>query len=155
MLYVECTADEALARGLGLRRRQIRHELNKDEVLKRLMEESNSLGMVDEDPDSVPPAQFGRMLKRDDYSLLGIVLYINSSRNNQAIVLQPNLEGWIIRTASENGIQLDVPRYNLPSSPKSLHRVVNKNLDKLHLLIDDLLSANSPRILRLQALLTG
>jgi non-ribosomal peptide synthetase component E (peptide arylation enzyme) len=58
------------------------------------MEESNSLGMVDEDPDSVPPAQFGRMLKRGDYSLLGIVLYINSSRNNQAIVLQPNLEGW-------------------------------------------------------------
>ena len=94
-------------------------------------------------------------MKRDDYSLLGIVLYINSSRNNQAIVLQPNLEGWIIRTASENGIQLDVPRYNLPSSPKSLHRVVNKNLDKLHLLIDDLLSANSPRIQRLQALLTG
>ena len=155
MLYVECKADEALAKRLGLTRKEINHELNKDEVLKRLMEESNSLGMVDEDPDSVPPAQFDRMLKCGDYSDLGIVLYINCSRNNQAIVLQPNLEGWIIRTASENGIQLDAPRYNLPANPKSLHRVVNKNLDKLHLLIDDLLSANSPRIQRLQALLTG
>ena len=60
MLYVECLADEALARCLGLRKRDISHELNKDEVLKRVFEASGCLGMVDEDPGQVlGPAQEG------------------------------------------------------------------------------------------------
>lgn len=154
MLYLECLADEALARSLGLRRREISHELNKDEVLKRIFEVSGCLGMVDEDPNSSTPVQFGRLLKQDDYSEWGILSYLNSRRDNRLLVLCPTLEGWLLQSARSTGIRLDDPRYGLPVSINSLHRIVNGKLDKLDLLVKDLLAEQSPRILKLQELLT-
>ena len=135
MLYVECLADEALARYLGLRRRDIRHELNKDEVLKRIFETSDCLGMVDEDPNSPTPAQFGRMLKQEDYLEWGIaeeedrLRYLNSRGRRQVIALCPTLEGWLIQTARNSGIRLDDPRYSLPTTVNSLHRIINSRLE--------------------------
>ena len=155
MLYVECWADEALARCLGLCKRDISHELNKDEVLKRVFEASGCLGMVDEDPDSRPPIQLGRMLKQEDCLEWGIARYINSRRSNQLIVLCPNLEGWLIRTAEIAGVRIGEPPYSLPTNSKSLHRVINGRLDKVALLVNDLQAANSPRIQKLQELLTS
>ena len=154
MLYVECLADEALARCLGLRRREISHELNKDEVLKRLSESSDSLGMVDEDPNSPTPVQFSRLLKQEEFLQLGILTYLDNRRNKRTVVLCPTLEGWLIQTARLSGIRLDSPRYSLPTTANSLHRVINSRLEKLELLVDDLLAAQSPRILKLQELLT-
>ena len=155
MLYVECTADEALARHLGLTRRDVSHELNKDEVLKRISETSNSLGMVDEDPNSPIPIQFGRMLKREDFSQWGTLQYLDGRMSNQVIVLRPDLEGWLIRSARDAGISIAEAPYSLPVNPKSLHRVINDRLYKLQLVVNALIAANSPRILKLQELLTS
>ena len=155
MLYVECLADEALARHLGLRRREIEHELNKDEVLKRLTNTLDSHGMVDEDPNSPTPVQFGRMLRLEDSSQWGILRYLDGRRSNQVIVLRPDLEGWLIRSARDAGISIAEAPYSLPVNPKSLHRVINDRLDKLQLVVNALITANSSRILKLQELLTS
>jgi len=154
VLYLECLADEALARSLGQRRRDLSHELNKDEVLKRIFEVSGCLGMVDEDPNSPTPVQFGRLLKQEDYSEWGIISYLNGRRNSRLLVLCPTLEGWLLQSARSSGIRLDDPRYGLPVSINSLHRTINGKLDKLDLLVNDLLIAQSPRILKLKELLT-
>ena len=154
MLYVECLPDEALARQLGLPKRALSHELNKDEVLKRIFEVSDSLGMVDEDPNSRLPVQFGMMLKLEDFQQWDIALYTISRRGNQVIVLCPDLESWLLKTAELARIRISDPPYNLPSNRKSLHKIINDRLDKVNLLVADLLTAQSPRILKLRQLLT-
>ena len=67
----------------------------------------------------------------------------------------PKLEEWVIRASSLARLNMSEQPYNLPSSPRSLHKVINNRLDKVQLLIDSLLAAQSPRILKLQELLTS
>ena len=111
--------------------------------------------MVDEDPNSPTPVQLGRLLKQDDYSEWGIseilelvaettVCWCFARSGRLAFTIGPQFDH----------IRLDDPRYGLPVSINSLHRIVNGKLDKLDLLVKDLLAAQSPRILKLQELLT-
>lgn len=154
MLYVECKADETLARHLGLPRREVRHELNKDEVLKQLAKQSHCLGMVDEDPNSPRPIQFGQMVVRDDYDQLGLRVYDDAARHNQVIMLRPRLEEWLLRAARDARLDVSDRQYNLPASPARLHREINLDLSKVERLIDDLMVAGSLPIRQLRNLLT-
>lgn len=83
---------------------------------------------------------------------LGLRLYRHGERGNTLIVLCPKLEDWLI--AASHGVGLTLNDYGLTASSNRLHDVINDDLRKLDHLLDDLLSANSPRLLRLQALLT-
>ena len=83
---------------------------------------------------------------------LGLRIYRHGERGNTLIVLCPKLEDWLIAAAREVGLTLD--DYGLTASPNRLHDVINDDLRKLDRLLDDLLSAQSPRLLRLQSLLT-
>ena len=154
MIYVECKPDETLVRGLGFMKKEVAHGLNKNEVLKRLSEKDNLLAMVDEDPSASQPVQFSRMLKDDNQSNLGLLTYFDGGKSNRVIVLCPKLEDWIIRASQIANLEIGKPPYNLASTPKSLHKEINGKLDKLDLLVNDLLANQSPRILKLQELLT-
>ena len=90
-----------------------------------------------------------------DLTGLGLRLYRHGERGNTLIVLCPRLEDWLTAAARDAGLRLDNRRYGLPVNAGDLHGVINNELPNLELLIDDLLSAQSPRILRLQTLLTG
>ena len=155
MLYLECKADEALARSLGIRRREISHQRNKEQVLKMITRVTNCIALVDEDPNSQPPQLFGQLLRQEDCLAQGIVLYLDRRRNNQVVVLCPNLEGWVIRSAQESRIRHDRPPYRLPDAAHSLHNVINDRLPSLRYLLTALLTAQSPRILKLQELITA
>ena len=89
----------------------------------------------------------------DDLAPLGLRLYRHGERGNTLIVLCPKLEDWII--AAVRDAVLSIEDYGLPSNPNRLHDVINNDASKLERLLDDLLSANSSRILRLQTLLAG
>ena len=155
MLYVEGKADRVPALRLaGLTNREVKVEGDRGKVLNRLAQENYSLAMVDEDPGQDLPGQLRRMQLVSDYPGTGLKLYTDSGRSNRVIVVCPRLEEWIIRAANDAGLQLRGPRYNLPSGPSSLHNAINDDLRKLERLIDDLLAAQSPRILRLKELLT-
>ncbi len=154
MIYLECKPDEALVRSLGVRRRDISHQRNKEQVLKMITRVTNCIALVDEDPNSLPSPLFGQLLRQEDSLSRGILLYLDRRRNNRVVVLCPNLEGWVIRSAQEQGIRHDRPPYRLPNTAHSIHNVINDRLPNLRHLLADLLAAQSPRILKLQELLT-
>ena len=155
MLYVEGKPDQVLAlRITGFPRSEIRSERNKQEVLKTLSRQSSCQAMVDEDPGEIQPFQLRQMRLVDEHDDTGLRVYRDRQLGNQVVVICPRLEEWLTDSAKEVNIDLANRRYNLPRNPVSLHRVINRDLRKLNRLIDDLLAAQSPRILKLKELLT-
>ena len=138
----------------GFPRSEIRYERNKQEVLKTLSRQSSCQAMVDEDPGEIQPFQLRQMRLVDEHDDTGLRVYRDRQLGNQVVVICPRLEEWLTDSAKEVNIDLANRRYNLPRNPVSLHRVINRDLRKLNRLIDDLIAAQSPRILKLKELLT-
>ena len=156
MLYVEGKADRLLALRLtGLPGREVQPVGDRAEVLARLDGEVESLAMLDEDPEDPVPVELSRKQLVSDFTDSRLQVYLDRRRGNRAIVICPRLEEWIAQAADQAGLKLSEPRYNLPENPVSLHRVINRDPRKLDRLVTDLLSAQSPRILKLQELLTS
>ena len=157
MLFIECKPDKTLALGLtGLPGKEIVHQLKgKYEVLENLATRSNCIAMVDEDPHTNQPRYLERMRLHEDYLGLGLQLKLDHSRSNRVAILRPRLEEWLVQAAHDVDIELSDSRYNLPDDAKELKKVINRDLRKLDRLVTDLLSAQSPRILKLQELLTS
>ncbi len=55
LLYVECHPDTVLVRTLGIPKREIRHVHSKGNVCNRLSKSRDSVGLIDEDPNSAQP----------------------------------------------------------------------------------------------------
>ena len=155
MLYLECKPDETLARALGVPSREIRHQRNKDEVLKSLAAQSRGRAMVDEDPGYAQPPYLARLSEVGDWSQLGLRALEHRARGNRVIILRPRLEEWLLRAAADSGLNVGDRRYNLPNNPERLHQEINFDLSKVARLLADLIAAGSPRIQQLRNLLTG
>ena len=156
MLYVECKPDQVLAQKLTrLPQREIVHALKgRPEVLRFIAEQSNSIAMIDEDPDSRQPTIFGQMIRNEDSTSRRLMVYFDRRRNNRVVVICPKLEDWILRAAQDARIRVNTSPYSLPGTPNSLHKIINNRLAQFESLVDSLLAAQSPRILKLQELLT-
>ena len=156
MFYLECKPDMTLVQLLsGLGKKEIIHEFKgKHEVLRRLSRDRNSMALVDEDPSSGLSIYLESMRVEVECVGLGLQVRGDVGRGNRAIILRPKLEEWVIRAAELSGLNMSRQPYNLPSSPRSLHKGINNRLDKVQLLVNDLLGDRSPRILKLQELLT-
>ena len=156
MLYVEGRADRVLGRRLGVPGREIGNGEDKGGVLRLLLQQRDCNGLVDEDPTVRPPGLMDRFVEvsTDDLAGLGLRLYRHGERGSTLVVLCPRLEEWIIAAARDAGLRLDNRRYALPADAEHLHDAINNDLRKLDRLLNDLLSAQSPRLLRLQALIT-
>ena len=156
MLYLECKPDMVLVQTLtGLGKKDIIHDFKgKHEVLRLLSRDRNSIALVEEDPGSDPSVYLASMRIEVECVGLGLQLRQDPGRGNRAIVLRPKLEEWVIRASSLAGLNMSEQPYNLPSSPRSLHKGINNRLDKVQLLVEALLTAQSPRILKLRQLLT-
>ena len=156
MLYVECKPDQVMAQKLtGLPTKEFVHALKgRPEVLRLIAEQSNSIALIDEDPGSRQPELFGQMVKNEDSIGQGLVVYYDRGRNNRVVVICPKLEDWILRATRDVRIRVNAPPYNLPNTPNSLHKIINNRLVQVNLLLTDLIAAQSPRILKLQELLT-
>jgi hypothetical protein len=117
---VECNADEAVMRTLGVPRKQIFHQANKGEVIKWLKKNADAVGMVDEDPDSSQPCDLSNY--QEICSAEGLRLRIRSGNNNQRLVIVcPRLEEWFYNRA---GLSSIIPQdYGLPGDPDNLHRI--------------------------------
>ncbi len=156
MIYVEGKPDRVLVLKLtGLPGREVKRERNNSEALKRLAQDTHGRSMVDEDPGRRQPPQLLRLQVIQDLDNLGLREYRDSPRDNTVVMLRPRLEEWLVETSDNVDIDVADRRYNLPRSPVPLHRVINRDLRKLERLVDDLLAAQSPRIQKLQELLTS
>ena len=144
---MECEPDEVLVRSLGVPKKKIRHVHSKGNVCRRLLKNKNSVGVVDEDPESVQPRYIQKLeLISQEY---GIRLLRDRGAGNHIIVLSPTLEGWLIKAAQDAGLELS--RYGLPSTPEELHKVVNFRIKNFEKLLHGL--RKSKRLLKLKALL--
>jgi len=158
MLYVECYADFALVRCLGVSKREITHAFGKSRVCKRLKKTSNSKGLIDEDPSKHQPPYLKKFQIREDLSLFKIRILFDSTRNNSVIVLCPRLEEWVLNAAKE--ANLDMAKYRLPNDPEKLHEILssasrseNNEIKKFQKLVQDL-KEKSPMMNCLKKLLT-
>jgi hypothetical protein len=119
-VLVECNADEVVLRALGLPRKQLLHFGGKYELVKKLKERANDVGMVDEDPGKVQPKDMGNYRQTD--SAEGLHLLIRRGRGGQRlVVICPKLEDWLIARAESSGIRPE--DYGLPSDPDRLHSI--------------------------------
>jgi len=153
MIFVECKPDYLLVRKLGYSKKQIIHAGNISEVCKRLQNNQNCCGLVDEDPYGTKPTYMVNLLNN---SLISnnhdIKVAYDNRRNNYLIVLCPRLEEWFHKTARI--IRINLRQYRLPDNPVKLHAVINENLDKFESFLNAILSQNHPRINELRNALT-
>ncbi|MBN1806877.1 MAG: hypothetical protein JW837_16635 [Sedimentisphaerales bacterium] len=119
-ILVECNADEAVLRALGVSKKQICHESCKGEVVKRVRKFDFATGLIDEDPLSAQPRDL------DSYKQVqaaeGLLLLARrNDENKRLIIVCPKLEDWLIHRARSSGIRPE--DYGLPGDPDRLHSI--------------------------------
>jgi hypothetical protein len=144
MIYVECKADKSLVHVIAdIRPYEIEHCPGKNEVLKKLLKDKRSIGIIDEDPKAPSPPELETIKpRRFKYmgSKLSLKFYYEKSNNNLLIIICPNLEKWIIEASKEEKINLN--SYDLPSNPA--------NITKFQNLLHGLLKKENERLLTLR-----
>jgi hypothetical protein len=139
MIYVECKADKSLVHVIAdIRPYEIEHCPGKNEVLKKLLKDKKSIGIIDEDPNAPSPTELKKFKYRK--SKLSLKFYYEESNNNLLIIICPNLENWIIEASIEEKINLN--SYDLPSNPT--------NITKFQNLLHKLLEEKNKRLLTLR-----
>ena len=134
MIYVECNPDKILVKTLGLPRQEIRHAGDKGKVCNKLRNNTNSVGLVDEDPGSNPPSYFEALkhLSNDNQ----IRLLHDEKNKNYLIVLCPRLEEWVLRVARER--EIDISKYGLSNDASELHELLTIKPERIVKLIEDI-----------------
>ena len=117
-VLVECNADEAVVRALGLPRKQLLHFGGKYELVKELKERAHDVGMVDEDPGRIQPQDMGSYRQTDSGE--GLHLLTRQGKGRQRpVVICPKMEDWLIERAESSGVRPE--NHGLPSDPDRLH----------------------------------
>ena len=144
-IHLECLPDEVLISKLGISKKEIVHHQGKSRVFHTLKNNSGLIAMVDEDPGSTKTKYENSLNFVEEFE--GIKKYSDNS-GNSVIILQGKLEDWIIFVCKKYEINLN--SFGLPDRPNTLHNVINYKLKNLTRLIDQMISANNPAILKLK-----
>jgi len=150
MIYVECNPDEILAKVLGFPRQQIIHAFGRGNICNKLEKTNNTIGLVDEDPQSAQ-SKYLRGLKLQKQGN-GIKIWQDAKRGNFVVMLCPNLEGWVVRIAKED--KLDLTKYRLPNDVGKLHGKINLQSEKFEKFLVEALPV-SACLKNLQRILIG
>jgi len=116
--------------------KNIHHAGNKSELLKKLTERTNSIGIIDEDPWSVQPPHLKKFEEKQDLANYKLKILHHTSKNNVLIVLRPRLEEWILGAAKEANV--DLKTYNLPNEAVKLHEQINIQINNFQKLLEDI-----------------
>jgi hypothetical protein len=82
----------------------------------------------------------------------GIRVLLDEKRKNRMIMLSPRLEEWMVQTVKDAALKLTDFGFDSGNGVR-LHAEINERLGSLERLVEALIAAKSPRLLRLQALL--
>jgi len=119
-VLVECNADEAVLQGLGVSKKQLRHERCKGEVVKRVLKLDSAIGLIDEYPQSAQPRDLNNYKQLEAAEGLQL-LSRRDDENKKLIIVCPRLEDWLIHRARSSGIRPE--DFGLPSDPDRLHSI--------------------------------
>jgi hypothetical protein len=117
MIYLECYGDEALVRALGAKSKQVKHAFSKGEVCNMLRKVSNSIGIVDEDPNSGKPLYEKYMLGRIVFENPFLILCLDTESQNKLVIIRPRLEKFIIQLAKNSDTHMD----QIPNDARRLY----------------------------------
>ena len=149
-VILECKADEALAKAVGVPRQSVQHFLGRGRVCNRLAHVTRTTGMMDEDPEVTKPLYFSCLVYLSgDHA---IQFFLDKERDNRVLVLRPRLEEWLVQTAKDSSCKMTDYGFASDNGVR-LHGEINQRLDSLRKLAQDLLKAESKRMLRLRELL--
>lgn len=141
-VFVECKPDFLLVKTLGIPEDQIIHGASKSGVFSKLRKKAtNSIGLVDEDPESGRPRFFDKLQVIAE--IHDIVMLYDRERSNYLIILKPRLEDWIIKTVSESDLELK--SFGLSSEARKLHVEINTQLYQYKKLLETLVNHKNER----------
>jgi len=154
-LIVECKPDQLLLEIFGgYRRSEINHKEDRGRAIKYIRKRGvRGLCVVDEDPSSGYPVN--RILKDfrevtgDEERKLRVRRFVKDDK--VVLVLQPNLEGWVLRAARLCGVKPE--KFNLPNEESALHSVINNNLKNFKRFLSELSGCNN--LITLKNMLKG
>lgn len=148
MIHLECYNDQILVQAFGFVRTSITHSGDKGKVCNDLNDSTDSIGLIDEDPESAQPkyTNICKVIKSEH----DIVVRFHKKKQNILIILRPRLEEWVLQTAIE--AQADITQYGLPNNPKELHSISKQQRNRLLQFIKAA-KRNSPRLKLLEKLL--
>jgi hypothetical protein len=153
MFRVECDPDVALVSSLtSVPQRRIMHHQGKNELLRKLLKEKNSVGLMDKDPSSIQPTVYLQRFQVINYSDSdGIEVLHHRQGHNRLVILYPRLEEWVIESARR--VNINPLEYNLPPNGNELHEVINFKIKRFEELLEDL-KQSSDRVKTLKRRLT-
>jgi hypothetical protein len=148
MIHLECYNDQILVQAFGFVKKSITHSGDKGKVCNDLNDSIDSIGLIDEDPESAQPKYIDtcEVIKSEH----DVVVRFHKKKRNILIILCPRLEEWVLQTARE--AQTDITQYDLPDNPKELHSISKQQRNRLLEFIK-VTKRNSPRLKLLEKLL--
>lgn len=119
MIATECHPDTYLIRHVfGIGRKLCSHQRSKGEVINYVLNNSDAIGMIDEDPDSHQPVVVTSAIilnTNGNLKLLGL------KNGSHLIQISPRLEEWIYQRAKAH--HMDPKLFHLPRDPDELHSI--------------------------------
>jgi hypothetical protein len=154
MIFLECDNDEAVVRGLGFPRAQLRHIASKGRVLSVLQKAAGSghIGLIDQDPGSNPSRYFREFTIVEQAARLALVRYRHRQEAKELIEIQPDLEPWLYEAARQSG--MNPQDFHLPERHGHLHDNPNANATRLREFVNALRDAQCPHLSTLQTWLS-
>ncbi|HYG17240.1 MAG TPA: hypothetical protein VEC12_15895 [Bacteroidia bacterium] len=131
---------------LNIPKKHITHHNDKGRVCNYLKNNSNLVGIIDEDPGKAQPTYLKNLKEISNIS--GVKIYSDHA-GNKLVVLCPALEGWIIKCAHSSKIDM-IKEFGLADTEKSLHSEINWKLHKLERLVIHLIEIKNKGILHLR-----
>ncbi|AMM40010.1 hypothetical protein HS1_000204 [Candidatus Desulfofervidus auxilii] len=150
---IECKPDKLLIKLVtGAPKKSVIHTANKTEVIKMLFKiPDDAIGIIDEDPGSSHPSHLKKFRLKQDLSEHGLAMLEENDSGKKLVIIKPRLEEWLLRAGKESAISFK--EYNLPETGKDLHKVINTNLERLKLVLKELLEERCVRLQKLKEIL--
>ena len=111
----------------------------------------DAIGIIDEDPGSSQPSHLKKFRLKQDLSEHGLAMLEENDSGKKLVIIKPRLEEWLLRAGKESAISFK--EYNLPETGKDLHKVINTNLERLKLVLKELLEERCVRLQKLEEIL--
>lgn len=143
LIALECDADEALVKSMGFTRAQITHHYGRSRVLKFVQKRPETIGLVDEDPGTTPAPYLKEFRLLEEK--FGVAIYIHPTKKTRVVVLKPQLEGWLLRAASESKV-----KHKFPEIAREMHKEINTKISALQELLKSMSEAKSPAMIYLK-----
>jgi len=118
VIATECYPDTYLLKVFNVGRKKIKHVGTKGDVVNYVRDNSGSLGIIDEDPDSSQPKE---LKSYQVIQNIGNLTLMEKNNNSRLIKISPRIEEWFYNRA--NFHKIDPLLYGLPRDADELHSI--------------------------------